>query len=466
MEEFDAQAVEAPDRPAVVFAGQSLSYAALRARARAIASELLRRGVQPEDRVVVLLDRQLDLLAGLLAVQYAGAAYVPVDPGYPEERLRWVLEDAAPTVILTEEAHQSQAPLASFNTLTVESIGECAIDETLPGPCFESLAYIIFTSGSTGRPKGVEIEHRSLSNFLRSMAREPGMSADDVMLAVTTVSFDIAALELYLPLMVGAQVVIADRMTAVDGRALRAMLGEQRITCLQATPSTWRLLLDAGWRDAGGLKALCGGEALPTVLADEICAAGAALWNMYGPTETTVWSSVRRVMPAVRSSPSGNVPVGAGIDNNFLYVLDERGEPVGPGAVGELWIGGMGLARGYWQRPDLTAERYRPDPFSPVPGARMYGTGDLVRPRAGGEIDFLGRIDNQVKLRGFRIELGEIESALLNLPGVSAAVAMAVGDDLASRQLVAFAQTSDTDADLKAPLHRLLPAYMVPATVS
>ncbi|MFK7829718.1 MAG: amino acid adenylation domain-containing protein [Congregibacter sp.] len=472
LEVFDALALKIPDRRAVSCGERSLSYAGLRQRARSIAADLLQRQVQPGDRVLVLLDRHSELLAALLAVHYAGAVYVPVDPGYPEERLRWVLEDAAPSIVLTEMAYQHLPALEAFATATVESIEPLTTEVSLPGPQFADLAYIIFTSGSTGRPKGVQIEHGALSNFLQSMALQPGLAPEDVLLAVTTVSFDIAALELLLPLMVGAELVIADRLTAVDGRALRAAMKQHAITCLQATPSTWRLLIDAGWREGKGLKALCGGEALPVSLARAVCDTGAELWNMYGPTETTIWSAVRRVdsLTECRPSASGNEAIGFGIDNTALYVLDHRGELVAAGAVGELWIGGSGLARGYWQRPGQTAERYRPDPFSKIPGARMYGTGDLVRARVDGQIDFLGRIDNQVKLRGFRIELGEIESALLKLPGVSAAVAMAVGEELETRHLVAFVhatdgQLGDAGIDLKAVLRESLPAYMVPSRV-
>ncbi|GAB6040379.1 amino acid adenylation domain-containing protein [Endothiovibrio diazotrophicus] len=465
LEAFDRHALEQPERVALTAGGETLSYGALRARARSIAGRLINAGVRAGDRVVVLQERHADLVASLLAVQYSGAAYVPVDPGYPEERLRWVLEDAEPALVLTERGYRDLEALQGIDCLCVEEIGAAAGDAPLPGPTPGELAYLIFTSGSTGRPKGVQIEHRALANFLRSMAREPGLGSDDVLLAVTTVSFDIAGLELFLPLMVGARLVLADRMTAVDGRALLAMLDQHGVTCLQATPSTWRLLLDARWRNADGLKALCGGEALPKGLAEQICATGAELWNLYGPTETTVWSAARRIALPLLTSASGNEPVGPGIDNNYLYVLDERGELAGPGCVGELWIGGLGLARGYWRRPGQTAERYRPDPFADTPGARMYGTGDLVRVRTDGNLDFLGRIDNQVKLRGFRIELGEIESALLEHPEVSAAVALAVGDDAATRQLVAFVESPRGDVDFKARLRQRLPHYMVPGSV-
>ncbi len=465
LDAFDQHALQKPDQTAVIAGNQTLSYAELRQRARTLAQNILAQGVGKDDRVAVLQDRHGDLLASLLAVQYAGATYVPLDPGFPEERLRWVLEDAQPTLVLTEQRYTSLDVLHAMPCLAVEKADDSIAITDLPGPTFTSLAYIIFTSGSTGRPKGVQIEHRALVNFLRSMAREPGLSQNDTLLAVTTLSFDIAALELFLPLMVGARIVLADRMTAVDGRALRSLLDQHKVTCLQATPSTWRLLLDAGWRKTEGLKALCGGEALPNPLGKEITATGAELWNMYGPTETTIWSATRRIEQTPSSSSSGIVPIGSGIDNNYLYVLNENNELAGPGGVGELWIGGLGLARGYWQRAELTAERYRPDPFSGTPGARMYGTGDLVRVRTDGNLDFLNRIDHQVKLRGFRIELGEIESVLLEHETVSAAVALIVGDDLRTQQLVVFVQTNHRKFDFKAYLRQKLPTYMVPSII-
>src|SRR5689334_1022205 len=336
------------------------------------------------------------MVVAVLGVLKSGGAYVPLDPSHPQERLALILEAANPAVLLTEIG---ELPTAGMEPVA-GSIGD--------------LAYVIFTSGSTGRPKGVQVPQRALVSFLLSMSREPGLAADDVLLAVTTLSFDIAGLELLLPLAVGARVEIASREDAADGLRLRRLLAGA--TVLQATPATWRMLLDAGWEGDARLKALCGGEALPADLAARLLPRVGELWNMYGPTETTIWSATRRVT-------GDDVAVGGAIANTRLYVLDPWGGSVPLGVPGELCIGGAGLARGYLDAPDLTAERFVPDPFADEPGARLYRTGDLVRWRDGGRIEFLGRIDFQVKLRGFRIELGEIEAALAAHPDVHQAVA-------------------------------------------
>ena len=454
-----------PTATAVSTENQSYSYAELRNRAQVIAQALVESGVRPGDRVIVLKHRDPDLIACMIAVHYSGASYIPLDPAYPEERLNWVVEDSRPKIILTESSLAASFVLKDQAFLILERVGKKPSWTKLPGACVHNTAYIIFTSGSTGRPKGVSVGHLALMNFLCSMRKEPGLDRSDNLLAVTTVSFDIAVLELFLPLIVGAKITIANRLDAVDGRALADTIKRESVTCLQATPSTWRLLLNAGWRSAGLFKALCGGEALPVSLAREISATGSQLWNMYGPTETTIWSAVRHVSDAAPTPASGNEPVGYAIDNTYLYVLSESLELVGPGCVGELWIGGRGLAEGYWDRPGQTAERYRPDPFSGDPGARMYGTGDLVRIRADNHLDFLGRIDNQIKLRGFRIELGDIESALMTHPGVSAATVIATGGDPETRQLVAFVQTSLSNEDFRPTLRERLPAYMQPSSI-
>lgn len=469
--EFEQRVRERPAHPAVSFAGQTLSYKNLHHRALALAAVLTQHGVTVEDKVAVLMERGIDLVVALLAVQYAGAAYVPLDPGYPAQRLAWVFEDATPAAVLTQRALSSSIPAGTATVIEVDTLDLQAVDaralaqQVLPDPA--TLAYVIFTSGSTGRPKGVQIEHRALLNFLLSMAREPGLSSEDVLLAVTTVSFDIAGLELYLPLMVGAHLVLSDRDTAVNGQALQRLLSEQGVTCMQATPSTWRLLVDSGWADAQGLRVLCGGEALTQDLTHRLQAVGAEVWNLYGPTETTIWSAARRIVEPRAAQATGNEPVGAGIDNTQLYVLDEFGELLPSGMAGELWIGGLGLARGYLNRPGQTAERYRPDPFGAAPGGRLYGTGDLVRARPDGTFEFLGRLDGQVKLRGYRIELGEIESALRRQPDVRQAVVLALGEDAIDRQLVAYLETGDrvgpAVSALRAALRLALPSYMVPA---
>ncbi len=462
---FDRCANQHPDKIAVRFRDSSLSYSELRQRALRIAGNLVALGIRPGDRVVVLKERDTDLLVSLIAVHYAGASYIPLDPAYPEQRLKWVLEDAQPDLTLTDQQSASLPVLQSLPVQIVEELAALESDSVLPLPAPNLAAYTIFTSGSTGRPKGVTVEHQALSNFLESMQTEPGLTSDDRLLAVTTISFDIAVLELFLPLTVGACVVIASRLDVVDGGALRNLIAQENISILQATPSTWRLLLEAGWRSDNKFRALCGGEALPLDLAARIIGAGATLWNMYGPTETTIWSAISCVEAKPPPTASGNSPVGRGILNTSLYVLDDSLNLVNPGGLGELWIGGLGLARGYWARPGLTAERYRPDPFSQALGSRMYGTGDLVRIRPDGHLDFLGRLDNQIKLRGFRIELGEIEAALLSNSSVSVAVVIAVGSNDTADRLIAFIQTTSPDEDLRPWLRERLPMYMQPSQI-
>ncbi|HEV2736114.1 MAG TPA: non-ribosomal peptide synthetase, partial [Longimicrobiaceae bacterium] len=325
----------------------------------------------------------------------------------------------------------------------------------------ENLAYVIYTSGSTGRPKGVAVPHRAVVNFLESMRAAPGLAAGDTLLAVTTLAFDIAGLELLLPLTTGARVAIADRETASDGARLREVIAASGATVMQATPATWRMLLEAGWEGSPGLRVLCGGEALPRELADRLAARCGELWNLYGPTETTIWSTARRVEPG-----EGAVPIGTPIANTRVYLLDRGLEPVPPGLAGELYVGGEGVARGYLGRAGLTAGAFVPDPFGGEPGARMYRTGDRARWRADGVLEYLGRTDHQVKLRGFRIELGEVEAALRAQDPVRDAVAVLVerapGDQLLVGYVVAEGGAAPTPAELRAGLRERLPEHMVP----
>jgi amino acid adenylation domain-containing protein len=325
----------------------------------------------------------------------------------------------------------------------------------------EDPAYVIYTSGSTGKPKGVIVPHWAVVNFLTSMARAPGLSADDVLVAVTTLSFDIAVLELQLPLTVGATVVIASREEAIDGQALKGLLEEHRASVMQATPVTWRLLLEAGWKPPKDFKALVGGEALPKDLADALLGHGVELWNMYGPTETTVWSTCARI-----TDTSNGITIGKPIANTTVYVLDAYRNLCPIGVAGELYIGGAGVTLGYWKRPELTAERFIADPFSPTPGARLYRTGDRARWRAEGTLEHLGRLDNQVKIRGYRIELGEIETVLAEHPDVrQAAVHLWTlkPDDV---RIVACCVPAKAGAlapvSLRKHLRARLPEYMVP----
>jgi amino acid adenylation domain-containing protein len=452
---------------AVEFEGEQLTYGELEARANGLARLLQSVGVGPDVLVAICVERSLDMLVGLVGIMRAGGAYVPVDPAFPADRRRFMLEDAGVSVVVTQESLLAQLDFAGPHVVCLDrDAATIAAAGSTPPPCAataDSLAYVIYTSGSTGKPKGVQIPHRALVNFLTTMAREPGMESGDVLVAVTTLSFDIAGLELYLPLASGARVVIAPQAVASDPRRLANLIERSGATVVQATPTTWRMLVDSGWPGRSRLKALCGGEALPAVLAEQLLDLGLELWNMYGPTETTIWSAISRVRPGFP------LTIGRPIANTTLYILDDGMQPVPVGLAGELHIGGDGLAGGYLKRPELTAERFVRHPFDAHEDARVYKTGDLARYRADGTVDFLGRRDHQVKIRGFRIELGEIETALARQPGVTAAVAVAREDEPGDARLVAYVVLSPDDPvtpnALRRSLADVLPDYMIPSAI-
>jgi amino acid adenylation domain-containing protein len=481
---FEAQAARTPGRVAVEADDGALTYAELDRRAAALADALRARGVAPETRVGIFVDRSVEMLVALLGVLKAGGAYLPLDPAYPADRIAYILEDSGAALVLAQEATrgllpefvggveivvgQAPSPPGPLSPASgrkgendgVEAESALSHSRTFALSHSSSLAYVIYTSGSTGRPKGVQLPHRAVVNFLHAMRERPGIREDDVLLAVTTLSFDIAGLELFLPLTVGAKVVVAGRETAADARLLAERVAGCGATTMQATPATWRMLLAAGWAGNPGLRALCGGEALDGELARRLRPLVGELWNLYGPTETTIWSTVQRV-----ESPDGAPPIGRPIGNTRVYVLDEALDPVASGVEGELFIAGDGVARGYLHRPELTAERFVPEPGAD--GATMYRTGDLVRIGRGGEIRYLGRIDHQVKVRGFRIELGEIEAALARHPAVRQAVVTAREDGTGERGLVAYLVPGEGAlppvGELRAALAEELPEYMVPS---
>ncbi|MCA1842634.1 MAG: non-ribosomal peptide synthetase [Actinobacteria bacterium] len=429
----EAQAARTPAAVAVAHGGAAVTYGQLEARANRLARHLGGLGVGPEVVVGVLVERGIDMVVALLGILKAGGAYLPLDPDHPTARLAAMLDDAGAPVLVTQQALAARLGRPGVTAVRLDA-DRGAVDAspgTPPAVPFDAgqLAYVIYTSGSTGRPKGVEVPHRAMVNFLTSMARRPGIAAGDVVVALTTISFDIAGLELYLPLTAGARVVVASRAVATDAGRLAALFDDAGATLVQATPATWRMLVDGGWRGRPGLKALCGGEALPPALAGQLLERGVELWNMYGPTETTVWSTVARVTTA-----EPPMSIGRPIANTTVHILDDGLRPVPAGDVGELWIGGDGLARGYRGRPDLTAERFVPDPSGA--GSRLYRTGDLARSRPDGTIECLGRVDHQVKVRGFRIELGEIESVLEGHPAVRAAAVAAREDGAGGRRLL------------------------------
>jgi amino acid adenylation domain-containing protein len=460
-----AQAARTPDAIAVECGEASLTYAELVRQADRMATALAAAGVSRDTLVGIHLERAPELLVALLAVMRAGATYVPLDPDFPPDRLQHMVADSGLRHVVTQASLLDDAPPGDYRSLPLHELlsreDAGGGDRAGHGADGGDLAYVLYTSGSTGLPKGVAIEHRSVVNFLLSMAREPGLSADDRLLAVTTLSFDIAGLELYLPLVVGATVVIASRDEAMDGEALRQLVEGRRISVLQATPSSWRLLLEAGWRGGPRFRALCGGEAMPRDLAATLTTHCGELWNLYGPTETTIWSTAWRVPPG-----ASQILVGTPIANTQVYVLDKSGRRVPPGIPGEICIGGDGVGRGYLNREALTAERFVPDPFSDVPGARLYRTGDQGRLLPDGNLECRGRLDSQVKVRGYRIELGEIEQVLLAAPGVARAVVVARQDAPGDVRLVGYVVRDGSggtdDHALFEHARGKLPGYMVP----
>ncbi|MFB6909410.1 amino acid adenylation domain-containing protein [Streptomyces bacillaris] len=455
-----ACARRSPDTVAVESAGEFLTYAQLIAQAAGLARHLRGLGVGAGDLVAVALPRGIDLVPALLGVQWAGAAYVPLDPEHPAERLGHILRDSAARVLVTADAAGVPGLSAGLRVhLDDVPPHHGPVDLLEPGP--ESAAYVIYTSGSTGRPKGVAVPHRALANFMASMRERLALPEDVVLPAVTTVSFDIAALELFLPLTTGGTVVLARPEETTDPHRLAALLGRTGARVMQATPVAWRLLLETGWTPPPGFTVLCGGERLPAELADRLLDGQVVLWDLYGPTETTIWSAVTRYE---RGADTAFHPVRA----TSLHVLDDRLAPTPTGEAGELYIGGVGLATGYLGRPGLTAQRFTADPTPGARGARLYRTGDLARRHPDGRIEILGRTDDQIKLRGFRIEPGEIEHVLAAHPGVAETAVRVTGAEGGAPRLVAYLRAADP-ADQPDP-HRLrlhatrsLPAYMVPA---
>lgn len=455
-----AHAQTNPKATAIVFAGKAVTYSALGRRVHNLAAAMQAGGVQAGDRVAVGLHRSVDLIAGMLAVQQLGAAYVPCDPHYPPQRLQAMLEDSDASLWLASSDSLAVLPSSALPVLLTEDVS----DSDVAGPVVplqpDMAAYVIFTSGSTGRPKGVMVSHGNLSNLLQAMARQPGLRADQRILALASLSFDMAVPEVYLPLITGATMVLASQDHARDGSLLSTLLDSERVDVMQGTPTTYRLLLGAGWKPPAGFKALAGGEAVDrAVVADLYAAArgGIEVWNMYGPTETTVWSTCTRL-------DDGPVSIGRPIANTQCHVVDPWLQPVAPGASGELLIGGLGVSLGYFNQPERTAERFIDNPFG---AGRLYRTGDRVRwstcADGAGELIYVERLDFQVKLRGFRIELGEVEARLAQHEGVDQAVVVLRSDG--GDRLVAYLTGCAVPdaASLHAWAAERLPAYMVPA---
>lgn len=467
---FHETASKYPNNTAIEFSNRTISYQVLEKKSNQIADFLLSLGMQQENIIGVYMERSPETVMILLGILKAGAAYLPLDPEYPTDRIEYMLEDSKAQVLIT--SHSLNKSIKGLHEKTVEEIWEKldSFSDQLPEVKLygHTLAYLLYTSGSTGNPKGVQIEHHSLTNFLLSMQVTPGIKPLDRVLGITTISFDIAALELFLPLITGATLVLADKETARDGRLLYRYLEEKNISFMQATPATWRMLENAGWSNYLPIKALCGGEAMPLDLAGRLLKKCDSVWNVYGPTETTIWSTAKKLHPEDKM-----LTIGTPIHNTQIYILDEDQGLVPEGNIGEIFIGGDGVARGYHNRPELTTERFFKDPFSDVMDAKMYRTGDLGKFLENGEILCLGRVDHQVKIRGHRIELGEIEQKIIGIEGIKEAVVIAREDIPGNKVLVAYIRlavpkmplspSEDHLNDWKRELKKSLPPYMVPA---
>lgn len=461
---FEEQAELTPHYIAISCNGQELSYRQLDDRANRLANLLKLREVRPDALVGVFMNRSTELLVALLGVLKAGGAYVPLDPDFPSERIEYMLAHSGVKIVLTESSLVGSLPQYEGDILCLDQ----QLSDDKPHfdtrPCCEAtgshLAYVIYTSGSTGKPKGVQLTHKSVVNFLLTMKNTPGIAPVDTLLAVTTLSFDIAVLEIFLPLLAGAKIELATRETATDGESLLSLVKSSKATLIQATPATFQMLLDAGWEYGGKIKVLCGGEPLPVQLCEKISARADSVWNMYGPTETTIWSTLKKIQANER------ITIGKPIANTQLFILREGYQPVPVGVPGELYIGGTGLARGYLNRPDLTSQAFVPSPFSEEGGARIYRTGDIARWLPSGEVECLGRADHQVKIRGYRIELGDVEAALANCPAVEQGIVAAQPDPTGGKRLVAYivSKTSPPPAvgDIRLFLQGKLPGYMIP----
>ena len=458
------------DKTAITFGKKKVSYQQLDEQSNQLAALLIENGVKKGDRVAFALDRSVEMLISLLGIMKTGATYVPLDPQFPLNRINYMLDDSQAVVLLTSEKHKGYyISGAKELILEYEWPNLNQYDTTPPAVKVDGndLAYILYTSGSTGNPKGVKIAHHNLVNFLISMQQAPGIKANDKLLAVTTISFDIAGLEIFLPLLAGAEIILADAATAKDGHALLDIIKKEKVSLMQATPYTWRIMIEAGWNETTPLKVICGGEALPQELAQKLLLRASSLWNVYGPTETTVWSTIKQL-----TSEDKVISIGRPINNTSIYILDKFLRPLSAGVAGEIFIGGDGVAKGYLNRPELTEEKFLDDPFVKMPGAKMYRTGDLGKFMPNGEIECLGRIDSQVKIRGYRIETGEIEFQLSRENDIKEAVVIARPDQAGIDKLVAFIvmkpggklleDASKQIKEWKESIKKSVPDYMVP----
>lgn len=447
-------------KTAIKFGDEVITYEVFDQKVNQLSHAFIEKGISPNHIVGIALPRSTDLVITLLAVMRCGAAYLPLDITYPKNRLEFMLTDSEAQLLITTK--NSEEISSNCNTLFIEDV----ISNLHQFPSTplslkidnSQIAYILYTSGSTGKPKGVPISHKNLVNFLYSMLKAPGVKTDDKLLSITTISFDIAGLELFTPLLSGATLVIANEETAKDGRLLLEYIKNESITILQATPTTWQMLMDTGWTDKLPLKALCGGEQLPITLAKKLLARVDELWNMYGPTETTIWSTTKQIL-----IDDEQLTIGKPIANTQIYILNEQGVLMEPGHIGEIVIGGDGVAEGYWKRPDLTSQKFISNPFESNSNSKLYRTGDLGKLLPSGEIQCLGRMDDQVKIRGHRIELGEIEDAVNTIDSVASSVVLVENDRLKAFYTSSKKElTESSESSWKSYLKERLPAHMIP----
>jgi amino acid adenylation domain-containing protein len=459
---FQSIAKKYPSHLAIENSTGSFTYQELDLHSNRVAQGLIKEGIGRGDLVGVSLTRDLKMMVALLGIMKSGAGYVPLDPAFPQDRLDYMIESSNPRKLILETALVKRFTRFKNISLIDDLMNDVRVTTAAPQVSSHpnDTMYVIYTSGSTGNPKGVEVSHGALANFLVSMAKEPGLTESDKLLAVTTLSFDIATLEIFLPLTKGASLFLASSFDVMDGKALRDIILKHQINIMQATPSTWRLLIAAGWTGNSNFKALCGGEAFPIDLAQKLISMCSSVWNMYGPTETTVWSTCKKLSPS-----DVFVSIGRPIDNTFVYILDQGLNLAPIGAPGELYIGGSGLAKGYFKRPDLTVERFIDDPFHP--GSKMYATGDFARFTSDGEIECLGRQDGQVKVRGYRIELGEIEAVLSKTPSIKENAVITKETRPGDVRIIAFLVLKGSDVFderiFRENLAQRLPKYMVPS---
>jgi amino acid adenylation domain-containing protein len=462
-----ASCQEHPERIALRYRNKTMTRAELDQRSNRVARYLQKNGVRPGDIVGISMDRSMELIVGMLGILKSGAAYLPMDPAYPNDRLSYMAENSGLNLILTEEEYADTLSMPAGvrmiamdeEAAAIVACSDAALDLELPP---QSLAYVIYTSGSTGKPKGVQIPHASAVNFLHGMRKAINFASHDVLMALTTICFDISVLEIFLTLASGATLILMDSESALDGKKLAQTIDDYGVTFFQATPSGWRILTESGWKGSENLTGLCGGEAFPRDLAEKLIPRLKAIYNVYGPTEATVWATYHKV-----TSPEDHKLIGLPLENYSIHILDEKLKPVPAGEIGDLYIGGQSLALGYMNRPDLTSERFLPSPF--VRGERIYNTGDRARFVEGGVIEYISRADDQVKIRGYRIELGEIEAVANSHEAVKLSAAVVHEFSPGDQRIVLFVNTRPalpfSEHDLKDFMRKSLPDYFLPNMV-